>query len=270
MSEEPTRTGMLQRTFDILGAFRPNDVSVPPAQLARRAGLSKATGHRIIQEMISLGMLEKTDSGVRLGLRMFEIGQLVPLQRNLRRAALPFMSDLREATKATVHLAVLDGTDVLYVEIMQRADNLPSRVGGRLPAYATGVGKAMLAYSPRYVVDRVLERPLRPLTSSTITNPDELRKELATIRRTGVAYDREEATEGLVCAAAPILSLDGAVIGGLSVSHHVGSISPQRVAPAVHIAALGLGRALNRNLELRRDERTHEDTEAREDAEEGA
>ena len=83
---------MLQRSFDILAAFRPNDVAVPPAQLARRAGLSKATGHRIIQEMLSLGILEKTDAGVRLGLRMFEIGQLVPLQRNLRRAALPFMS----------------------------------------------------------------------------------------------------------------------------------------------------------------------------------
>lgn len=254
MSEAPSRTGMLQRCFDLLGAFRPQDVSVPPAQLARRAGLSKATGHRIIQEMLSLGMLEKTGNGVRLGLRMFEIGQLVPLQRNLRRAALPFMSDLREATNSTVHLAVLDGADVLYLEIMQRDDDLPSRVGGRFPAHAAGVGKAMLAYSPRYVLDRVLEQPLRQLAPNTITNPDELRKELSVIRRTGVAYDREEATAGLVCAAAPILSLDGAVVGGLSVSHHVGSINPQRVAPAVHIAALGLGRALNRNLEVRRDQ----------------
>lgn len=249
--EEASRTGMLQRTFDILGAFRPNDLSVPPAQLARRAGLSKATGHRIIQEMISLGMLERTESGVRLGIRMFEIGQLVPMQRNLRRAALPFMSDLREATRATVHLAILDGTDVLYVEIMQRADDLPSRVGGRIPAYATGVGKAMLAYSPSYVVDRALAGPLRRLGPNTITRPDLLRKELLTIRRQGVAYDREEAMEGLVCAAAPILSLDGAVLGGLSVSNHVGSISPQRVAPAVRIAALGLGRTLNRSLQNR-------------------
>lgn len=246
--EEGSRTGMLQRTFDILGAFRPNDLSVPPAQLARRAGLSKATGHRIIQEMVSLGMLEKTESGVRLGLRMFEIGQLVPMQRNLRRAALPFMSDLREATRATVHLAVLEGTDVLYVEIMQRAEDLPSRVGGRIPAYATGVGKAMLAYSPPYVVEQVLARPLRKFGPNTITHPDVLRKELGTIRRQGVAYDREEAMDGLVCAAAPVLSLDGAVIGGLSVSNRVGAISPQRVAPAVRIAALGLGRTLHRSL----------------------
>lgn len=246
-----TRTGMLERSFAILRAFRPNDVAVPPAQLARRAGLSKATGHRIIQEMLSLGMLEKTDSGVRLGLRMFEIGQLVPLQRNLRRAALPFMSDLREATRSSVHLAVLDGTDVLYIEIMQRADNLPSRVGGRFPAHAAGVGKAMLAYSPRYVVDRVLEQPRRKLTPNTIVDQHALLREFTVIRRTGVAYDREEAVEGLVCAAAPILSLDGAVVGGLSVSNHVGAINPQRVAPAVHIAALGLGRTLNRNLEFR-------------------
>lgn len=262
MTQAASRTGLLQRSFDILEAFRPHDVSVPPAQLARRAGLSKATGHRIIQEMLTLGVLEKTQSGVRLGMRMFEIGQLVPLQRNLRRAALPFMSDLREATDATVHLAVLDGTDVVYVEIMQRADNLPSRVGGRFAAHGSGVGKAMLAYSPRYVVDRVLERPLRQLTPHTITDPDQLRSELDAVRRTGVAYDRQEATLGLVCAAAPVLSLDGAVLGGLSVSHHVGSLNPQRVAPAVHTAALGLGRALHRTLDVRHiDAQTHPTTE---------
>ncbi len=253
--DEPSRTGMLERSFAILGAFRPTDRAVPPAQLARRAGLSKATGYRIIQEMISLGVLEKAEDGVRLGLRMFELGQLVPLQRNLRRAALPFMSDLREATKATVHLAILDGTDALYVEIMQRADNLPSRVGGRIPAYATGVGKAMLAFSPSYVVDRVIdEGPLRKLGPNTITDPQELRRELATIRRNGVAYDREESTPGVVCAAAPILSLDGAVVGGISVTAPTGTISPQRVAPAVHIAALGLGRTLQRNMEFRTED----------------
>lgn len=256
--EEQTRTGMLQRSFDILGSFRPDDLAVSPAQLARRAGLSKATGHRIIQEMTALGILERTDAGVRLGMRMFEIGQLVPLQRNLRRAALPFMSDLREAINATVHLAVLDGTDVLYLEIMQRADGLPSRIGGRFPSHATGVGKAMLAYSPSYVVERVCERPLRKQGPNTITNPADLKKELASIRRSGVAYDKEEAAEGLVCAAAPILSVDGAVVGGLSVSHHSGSINIQRVAPAVHMAALGLGRALDRNLESHADQGKHE------------
>lgn len=249
--EQRTRTGMLRRSFDILSAFRPQDLAVPPAELARRAGLSKATGHRIVQEMVSLGIMERTDAGVRLGLRMFEIGQLVPVQRDLRRAALPFMSDLREATKATVHLAVLDGTDVVYLEIITRADDLPSRVGGRMPAYATGVGKAMLAFSPPYVVEQVLAGPLRRYGPNTITDPVQLRKELAAVRRAHVAYDREEATRGLVCAAAPILSPDGGVVGGLSVSHRTGALNIQRVAPAVHFAALSLGRALDRDLGAR-------------------
>lgn len=251
--KEPSRTGMLERCFDILGTFHPNDVSVPPAQLARRAGLSKATGHRIIQEMIALEILEKADSGVRLGLRMFEIGQLVPLQRNLRRAALPFMADLREATKGTVHLAILDGTDVLYLEIMQRADDMPSRVGGRLPAYVTGVGKAMLAHSPQYVLEQVLEKPMRRYGPNTITDPITLSKELATIKRIGVAYDREETAKGLACAAAPILSIDGAVVAALSVSQKIGSINIERIAPAVHMASLGIARSLDRNLGFRGD-----------------
>lgn len=237
-----TRTGMLQRTLDLLDAFRPADSAVPPAELARRAGLSKATGHRIIQEMVSLGVLERVDGGVRLGMRMFEIGQLVPRLRKLRRAALPFMHDLREATKGTVHLAVLDGTDTLYLEILQRADDLPSRVGGRLPAYSTGVGKAMLAYSPDSVVQQIFEGPLRKVGPNTITSPTELMRELANIRRTGVAYDRQEAATGLVCAASAVCGPDGTVLGGLSVAHRLGQISLERVAPAVHMAALALSR----------------------------
>ena len=104
----PSRSGILKRSFDILNAFRPGDVCVQPTELARRTGLSKATGHRIVQEMVNLGILERSDAGVRIGLRMFEIGQLVPLNSTLRVAALPFLTDLAETTGGAMHLAVLE------------------------------------------------------------------------------------------------------------------------------------------------------------------
>ena len=241
------KRGMLQRAMSILSSFRPTDTSVSPTELAKRAGLSKATGHRIVKEMLELGFLERSNGGVRLGLRMFEIGQLVPRQRNLRRAALPLMHDLREATRATVHLAVLDGTDVLYINILGQSDELPSRIGGRLPSYATGVGKAMLAFAPLFIQEQVLEGEFLPYAPGTIRSRSELESELESARRWGVAYDREESTAGVVCAA-PILSLDGALLGGLSVSSRVGQMNLQQVAPAVHTAALTLGRMLAQEM----------------------
>ncbi|MFZ2963521.1 MAG: IclR family transcriptional regulator [Rhodoglobus sp.] len=247
-SGDDGKRSMLQRAMVMLSSFRPTDISVSPTELSKRAGLSKATGHRIVKEMLELGFLERANGGVRLGLRMFEIGQLVPRQRNLRRAALPLMHDLREATRATVHLAVLDGTDVLYIDILGQKDTLPSRIGGRLPSYATGVGKAMLAFAPRFVLEQVLEGEFVSYAPGTVKTRSELESELESARRLGVAFDREESSVGVVCAAAPVLSLDGALLGGLSVSSWVGQMNLQQVAPAVHTAALTLGRVLAREM----------------------
>lgn len=247
-----SRSGVLERCYAILDAFRPSDHSLSAAELARRTELSRATAHRIIQEMVALGILDRADNGVKLGMKLFEWGQMVPLQWPLKRAALPFMLDLREATRATVHLAVLRERDTLYLEILQRAGDLPSRVGGRVPAHATGVGKAMLAFSPNHEVDKVMAHPLQKFGPNTITDPAALRREFSVIRRERVAYDLEEAMEGLACVAAPILtSGTERVLGAISVAVRGGEDSSKAVrqfAPAVHMSALGIARVLERRL----------------------
>lgn len=245
----PSRTGMLERALLVLSAFGPNDVTVSPTALAKRAGLSKATGHRIIAEMIKLGFLERTVGGVRLGMLMFEIGQLVPRQRNLRRIAVPVMQDLREATKLTVHLAVLDQGDVLYVDILQfRQHHLPSRIGGRMPSYATGVGKAMLAHAPDSVVQEVLSKRFRRLGPNTIRDAPTLLRELQSVRLQGVAFEREESGRGTGCVGAAVRTADGELQGGLSLTGQVQEIDFRRVAPAVRTAALTLGRLIDRDV----------------------
>src|SRR6185437_10481707 len=137
--------------------------------------------------------------------------------QQLRRLALASMSDLRSATRQTVHLAVLDGTDVVYVTKLRSrtAPQLGSRVGGRLPAYATAVGKALLAFAGDEAVDRVVEAGLRPLGPGTITGAGRLREELAAIRETGIAYEAEESGPGVACAAAPVAYRTGQPIAGL-------------------------------------------------------
>src|SRR5664279_612712 len=107
---------VLERGMSLLWAFDPDRPELGISELARRTGLPKSTTHRLAGELVRLGLLEQAGPRLRLGLRLFELGQLVPRQRTLRDAALPFMEDLREATQNSVHLAVLEGIEVVYVE----------------------------------------------------------------------------------------------------------------------------------------------------------
>ncbi|ACY96129.1 IclR family transcriptional regulator [Thermomonospora curvata] len=237
---------VIARAAALLSAFGPGDDVLGVSELARRTGLAKSTVYRLTRELVRSGLLERSGTGLRLGLRLFELGQRVPRQRDLRSAALPFMEDLREATRQIVHLAVLDGTEMVYLEILRSPDAPapPSRVGGRLPAHATGVGKAALAFSPPEVTDAVIAAGLRRLTRRTIVQPGLLRQELETIRQQGCAFDREESADGVVCAACPVFGPDGTVAGALSISGWSARMNLDRVAPAVRTAALALSRKL--------------------------
>ena len=145
---------LIKRASSVLESFGPDRQTLSLAELISRTGLPRSTTHRIAEELAELGWLAKTPQGYQLGMRMFEFGELVPVQRNLSQVALPHMEDLRTATGASVHLAVLDGTEVVYLQVLaaKQAPPMNSRRGGRLPAHVTGVGKAMLAYAdPEHV-----------------------------------------------------------------------------------------------------------------------
>lgn len=237
---------VLARALSVLDAFSPDDTAVTASELGRRTGLARSTVHRLTGELCRLGLLEQTPRGLRLGLHLFELGQLVPRRRDLREAALPLMEDLREATHSTVHLAVRDGVEVVYLEILghQAHPGLPSRVGGRLPAHTTGVGKAILAFSPPEVVAERIEAGLPPYSPYTIVARGALLRELENIRRTGISYDREESGIGTVCVAAPVLGTDALPIAALSVTGRSSQLDIERMGPAVRTVALALGRQL--------------------------
>jgi DNA-binding IclR family transcriptional regulator len=237
----PDDRALLARAFAILGVFAPGRSDLTLAELTAGSGLPRSTAHRLLVQLEALGAVERSPLGWRLGVRMFELGQLVPTQQRLRERALPFMGDVYEATHETVHLAVLEGSDVVYVEVIagHRPVPSPSRRGGRVPAHCTGVGKALLAFT-----DVPAAEPLVRRTRATITDPVALRGELAEVRRLGMAFDREEAMEGLCCVAVPVHDHRG-VVAALSVSMAVGGpTTPEQAAPVLRASARGLSRML--------------------------
>lgn len=244
---------MLSKSFAILGALRSAETGLTRAQLARRTGLPMTTVHRLARELRQHGALEMTDGGTyRIGPWLWELGTLTVRRAALRELAIPFMEDLYETTHGNIQLAVLEGYDALYVEKIRGPQSVPivSRVGGRLPLHATGVGKALLAFAPPEFIEEVIARGLQRLTSFTITDPDELRRNLDEVRRLGYAVTREEMTVQTVSVGAPIRGPDDEVVGAISVVVDARGADVHRLAPAVRTVALGLSRRVAEQWDL--------------------
>lgn len=245
-SAEESSTSVVRRVSALLAAFEAHETSVGVNELARRTGIPKATVSRLVKELAGVGLLERNGTKVGLGLRLFELGECASRRRSVREVALPFMADLREATGQTIHLAILDGADVVYVEILRgrNAPRFPSAVGRRLPAHATGVGKALLAAAPGQVTEAVITAGLKRVGPRTITAPGTLIRQLKLISSSGVAYEHEESAPGVACVASAIQIHDGPPVAAVSASGWIGKVDIRRVGPAVHTTALTIARVL--------------------------
>jgi DNA-binding IclR family transcriptional regulator len=193
------------RVLAILDVFDAAHTRLTLSDISRRSGLPLSTVHRLVSELERWRAVESDpDGGYRIGLRLWELGQLAP--GRLREVAQPWLQELFEATRDNVHLAVRDGFEVLYLDKIYgpRAVPIVSRVGGRLPMHTTGVGKALLAHQPAPFIQSYLRRPLERPTCYAITEPGRLARELADIRRRGWAVTREEMTLGSCSLAAPV------------------------------------------------------------------
>lgn len=197
------------KAIAVLEAFRGAGAVLGVTEIATRTGLSKSTAHRLLAVLVERRFVQRHDNRYMLGRALFELGALVPdcRPRSLREAAVPLMTDLYASTRATINLAVLEGSEVLYVEKLYGAVSVatPARVGGRMPAMCTGVGKALVAFSSPEVIAEHLALPARRLTPHTVVHRGLLAEQLNKARETGVAHDREESQLGIRCVAVPIL-----------------------------------------------------------------
>jgi DNA-binding IclR family transcriptional regulator len=253
LTERDNQSSMISRISAVVGAFRPEEPVLSASEIARRVGVPKASTARIVRDLVEYDFLERTPGGYRVGIKCFELGQLAQKPKDLRRMALATMADLRQATGLTVQLGVLDGADVVYIEILRgkHADLvIPSRVGGRVAAYATAGGKALLAFSGEAVVQRAVVGGMRKIGPNTLASEESLRTQLATVRDQGIAYEQEESSAGLACAASPILRGDSSPVAAISITAPVGTMDMRLVGPAVQTATLGLNRQLRASTVL--------------------
>lgn len=245
---------VVSRALAILYAFDERHRRLSLSELARRADLPLPTTYRLVSDLVAGGALVRRSSGAYVvGRRLWDVGLLAPVETELRKVAAPFLNDIHAATRATVHLAVPDGTQVLYLERLSGRVSVPvvSAVGSRLPMHSTGVGKVLLAHAPDDVVKEVLGRLTR-LTPYTITQPARMQQQLERIRRDGYATTVEEMTLGACSAAVPVR------LGGSAESTHAGPVvaaigivvpnfkrDRARLVTALQVAAQGVGRSLH-------------------------
>jgi DNA-binding IclR family transcriptional regulator len=234
------------RVLAILGAFDEQHPRLTLTELARAADLPVSTAHRLVGELQAWDAVKRDEDGrYVVGRRLWKLGTLAPVARELREASLPAMQDLYEATHENVQIAVREGTKALYVERIHGAASVPilSRPGLPLPMHATGVGKVLLAYGPREVIEACLE-DLVPITRYTIVERGRMLRELAAVRRNGYARTVEEMGYGTSSLAVPVFGAGDAVIASLALVTRTVRRDLVRFAPALRVAAASITRRM--------------------------
>ncbi|CAM9940760.1 unnamed protein product [Phaeothamnion confervicola] len=221
----------------LLKAFSEDEVEIGISDLAKRLRVAKSTVHRLAVTLVSEGVLEQNpDTGkYRLGIALFRLGALVRRRMNVSNEARPLLRDLREKVNETVHLAVLDGSEIMYVYNLEstQAIRMRSDIGVRKPAHCTAEGLAMLAFQPDEVVERVIRDGLTARTPQTVTDASVLRKVLDGIRQRGCAIEDEESELGMRCIAAPIRNDAGEVVAAMGIAGPVSRLSKKALTAFV-------------------------------------
>lgn len=228
---------ILSKAFDVLGSFGPERRVLTLTEISRASGLPKSTVHRIIRRLIPLGVIEPHGAGFKVGLPMRRFASAMPIE-SLRQSALPHLGALHRWSGRHAHLAGLRGDRVVFVErFLVPNQDLPSAdPGSDLPAHATALGKAMLAFVGPDELDAMLTQPLERVTPATIVDPEDLRSELAGIRRRRLAVARRESHPDVTCVAAPIL-IRGRAVGAISLSAGGDATTDRSMTDAVSVVA---------------------------------
>lgn len=226
----------IERAFTIIELLGNADYYLGISEVAQRSDLPLATTHRLLSTLLQLGYVEQNPETNKytLGVRILQLRGAVIEQLNLGVQAMPIMKMLMDRVGETVHLAVLNEGEIVYIERVEglRTQGMYTRIGKRAPAHCTALGKAMLSNLPEdlWYHDVVNRRGLKAFSETTITSIGVLRRDLQHTRERGYAVDNGETGELVRCVAAPIRDYTGQVVAALSISGPQSQITVDRVA----------------------------------------
>lgn len=238
--------------LDLLDCFA-DEEELGVVDVSKRLGVGKSTAHRLLVTLASRGLVEQNtrNSKYRLGLHLYELGNLAVTRVELRRNARVLLEQLREASGWTVQLSVSSGIDSLVLERLQtlRSTKSHPEFHRRLPLHVTAHGKAMCAHDA-VLTQRRIDAGLVARTPNSITSPSLFRRELEEIRRRGFAIARGEAVEGMASVAAPVLDARGNVIAAIAINAGIEDISEstERLGRLVVAAAKRLAKDLTSHV----------------------
>ncbi|GAA1627515.1 IclR family transcriptional regulator [Kribbella alba] len=203
------------RTVDILELLAGSPQRLTLSELQRALGVPKSSLHGLLQTLVARGWVETDERNLTyaVGLRALRIGAAYLERDPVIEAAGPLLTQLRNELNETVHLARLDGSDMVYLASRESAHHLrsSSRIGRRLPAHATALGKVLLAVRSEEEVEALLPDRLEALTPDTVTDRSKLKAELAEARAAGFSYEQGQNTPGLGCFAVAVAGRQPAV-----------------------------------------------------------
>jgi len=243
--------------LDILGQS-PDGISI--RELSSKIKLPKGTIHRLLSSLSYFGYVRQ-DPKTRnylLGFKLVELGNLLLNQLDLRKEAEPFLKDLAERTKETVHMVLLDRNEVVYIDKVETDQHtsglrMASRVGLRNPAHSSAVGKVLLAhFSEEELNNFTKEKGLLKRTENTITDPGRLREHLSIVRAQGYAIDDEENEKGIRCVAAPIYNEVGKPVAAMSISGPAFRITKKVIQESLKKEAMETALKVSQRLGFRR------------------
>lgn len=211
----------VERTFDILEYISRQPDGLTNSELSRQLKIPKSSASYMLRTMERRGYVRLSFGKYKLGYRCLILSRGTLAGSNLKEIALPILKRLTDRTSLTANLAILDHTDVVYIEKAEAPSfiKMDTYLGRRLPAHATSVGKAILAFLPQEELDAALKgRILERFTPKTITKHQKLLRELEIIRRQGYAVDDEESSPHVRCVGAPVFGNSARVEAAVSVS----------------------------------------------------
>jgi DNA-binding IclR family transcriptional regulator len=227
----------IERACSILDLLGRGKQTYSIRELASQLNLPKPTVHRMLTTFCRFGYViqDEVSKEYRLGFRLVELGQAVLDRIDVRKDAEPCLHRLAARVQETVHLAILDKNEIVYLEKVERMDDpkglrMASRVGMRIFAHSCAVGKVLLAFMPDRSKTKIFsEKGLPRLTENTIVDAEQLQEHLTMVEEQGYAVDDEENEVGIRCVAAPVRNDRGKVIAGISISGPTVRVSLERI-----------------------------------------